>query len=39
MTKDWDLVEADIKDLYIKQRKPLRDVRRILYDRHGFEAS
>jgi hypothetical protein len=39
MTKNWDLVEAEIKELYINQKKPLKDVRDILLERHRFKAS
>lgn len=39
MTKDWDAVQDEIKDLSLVQKKRLDDVRKILEQKYGFKAS
>ncbi|KAF2634755.1 ankyrin [Massarina eburnea CBS 473.64] len=39
MTKDWDTMQAEIKDLSFVQKKRLDEVRKIMESRHGFKAS
>ena len=39
MTKDWDVVQAEIKDLSFVQKKKLDQVKRIMEEKHGFKAS
>jgi hypothetical protein len=39
MTLDWDQHKDKIEDLYITKRKALTEVRRVLKDVHGFDAS
>ncbi|OCL04001.1 hypothetical protein AOQ84DRAFT_381052 [Glonium stellatum] len=38
MTKDWDTVWQHIRDLYVVQEKPLKEVREIIRLEHGFYA-
>ncbi|KAJ4293991.1 hypothetical protein N0V90_007680 [Kalmusia sp. IMI 367209] len=39
MTKDWDTVQEEIKDLSWVQKKRLDEVRKIMESKHGFKAS
>jgi hypothetical protein len=39
MTKDWDSVEDEIKDLSWAQKKRLDEVKKIMESKHGFKAS
>jgi hypothetical protein len=39
MTKDWDAVQAEIKELSGVQKKRLDEVRKIMETKHGFKAS
>lgn len=39
MTKDWDSVRSEIKDLSVNQKKCLQDVKTIMETRHKFRAS
>jgi hypothetical protein len=39
MTKDWDSVEAEIKDLSWTQKKRLDEVKKIMETKRGFKAS
>ncbi|KAH7082204.1 hypothetical protein FB567DRAFT_562041 [Paraphoma chrysanthemicola] len=36
---DWEPMKTQIRDLYITQKRPLREVRRIMKEKHGFDAS
>ncbi|PVI05576.1 ankyrin [Periconia macrospinosa] len=39
MTKDWDAVQAEIKDLSFVQKKRLDEVKRVMEVKYGFKAS
>lgn len=39
MSKDWERYKVEITRLYVTHRKPLREVRRLMKGRHGFDAS
>lgn len=39
MAFDWDDVRSTVHDLYMVQRRPLHEVRRLMRDRHAFNAS
>ncbi|KAI2488296.1 Clr5 multi-domain protein [Pyrenophora tritici-repentis] len=39
MTKDWDLVQDEIKDLSFNQKRPLEEVMRLMESKYRFQAS
>jgi len=39
MSKDWKRYKAELEQLYITEKKPLKEVQQLLRDRHGFIAS
>ena len=39
MPKDWELHKAEIERLYMVERRPLNDVRKILKNQFAFDAS
>ncbi|KAF2270168.1 ankyrin [Lojkania enalia] len=39
MTKDWDIVRQDIKELSVDQKKSLQEVKAIMESKHKFRAS
>ncbi|KAK3043959.1 hypothetical protein LTS18_002552, partial [Coniosporium uncinatum] len=39
MTKEWDKVWQDIRQLYVNEGLSLNEVRRVIRERHGFDAS
>jgi len=39
MTKKWDEHKATIISFYKEQHKPLHEVKRLMIEQHGFEAS
>lgn len=39
MPKNWSKYEDDIRRLYMEEGNPLKEVRRIMFDDHGFLAS
>lgn len=39
MTKRWDEHKPTIISLYKEQHKPLNEVRKIMAEQHGFQAS
>jgi len=39
MTKDWDTVQNEIKELSWVEKKRLDEVRKIMESKHGFKAS
>lgn len=38
-TETWEAFKPTIRELYLDQRKPLKEVIRIMNERHGFEAT
>ncbi|CAO2651411.1 Nn.00g039810.m01.CDS01 [Neocucurbitaria sp. VM-36] len=39
MTKDWDAVQEEIKELSFNQKKPLEEVKELMERKHKFRAS
>ncbi|KAF1927315.1 ankyrin [Didymella exigua CBS 183.55] len=39
MTKDWDAVQDEIKELSFNQKKPLKEVKRLMEQKYKFRAS
>lgn len=39
MTKDWDAVQEEIKELSFNQKKPLEEVKELMERKHNFRAS
>jgi len=39
MTKDWELVQGEIKDLSFKQKKPLEEIKELMERKYKFQAS
>lgn len=39
MTKDWELVQDEIKELSFVQKKPLDEVKELMERKHKFRAS
>ncbi|KAJ4986694.1 hypothetical protein SVAN01_07753 [Stagonosporopsis vannaccii] len=39
MTKDWDVVQDEIKELSFNQKKPLEEVKELMERKHNFRAS
>ncbi|PBP27580.1 hypothetical protein BUE80_DR001447 [Diplocarpon rosae] len=39
MPRDWRAYRAEIERLYVKEKKPLEEVRHIFREEHGFNAS
>jgi Cdc6-like AAA superfamily ATPase len=39
MTKDWDVVQEEIRDLSFSQKKPLEEVKRLMEHKYKFRAS
>lgn len=39
MTKDWDAVQAEIKELSFSQKKPLEEVKELMERKYKFRAS
>jgi hypothetical protein len=39
MTKDWDAVQHEIKELSFGQRKPLEEVKELMERKYEFRAS
>ena len=39
MTKDWDTVQDEIKELSFNQRKPLEEVKELMEQKYKFRAS
>jgi hypothetical protein len=39
MTKDWDSVQEEIRELSFNQKKPLEDVKELMERKHKFRAS
>ncbi|KAF2126269.1 ankyrin [Dothidotthia symphoricarpi CBS 119687] len=39
MTKDWDIVQAEIKELSFNQKKPLEEVKELMENKYNFKAS
>ena len=37
--EEWTKREADIKQLYVHEKKPLKEVKRLMESRHGFRAT
>ncbi|MBE3041429.1 Clr5 domain-containing protein, partial [Candidatus Bathyarchaeota archaeon] len=35
----WEAVKGTIRQLYLEERKPLKDVIQVMADRHGFQAT
>lgn len=39
MTKDWDAVQDEIRELSFSQKKPLEEVKELMEHKHNFRAS
>jgi hypothetical protein len=39
MTKDWDAVQHEIRELSFTQKKPLEEVKELMERKHKFRAS
>ena len=39
MTKDWEPLRGEIRELYHDKNKPLAEVMRLVKGKHGFVAS
>ena len=39
MTKDWDAVQDDLKELSFNQKKPLEEVKEMMEKKYKFHAS
>ena len=37
--EEWTKREADIRQLYVHEKKPLKEVKRLMEKRHGFKAT
>ena len=37
--EEWTKREADIRQLYVHERKTLKEVKRLMESRHGFRAT
>ena len=37
--EEWTKHKADIKQLYVHEKKPLKEVKRLMESRHGFRAT
>jgi hypothetical protein len=38
MTKDWTLFKDEVRKLYWEENRPLKEVRRLMKEIHGFHA-
>jgi hypothetical protein len=39
MTKNWRQIQPEIKQLYLSEGRPLREVRALMKEKYGFDAS